>query len=196
MSKQYLREAQIVLWIQWVVLNGLAWGLGLLIMSQLTTTFTPLSLAVVAVFWAGGQWLLLRTYMPITLWGWVMATALGAALGQFIAYLLVSITGYMPAANQTIAILLFGAIQGIIFGLAVGGAQWVVLRQSTRHAHTWVGVTVLGWTIGMSLSPVVQFTMLSLSLLSAVLSAAVIGLWVCRLLDDRDPNSPGYLEQS
>ncbi len=84
-----------------------------------------------------GQWLVLRYYFGIDVI-WVVATASGLALGNTVGVVL---TG----AGTGIGDLL---VTGAAAGIAVGTAQWTLLREYFRHAGLWVPVLAVAWPLG------------------------------------------------
>lgn len=84
-----------------------------------------------------GQWLVLRHYLGIDVI-WVVATASGLALGNTVGVVL---TG----AGTGIGDLL---VTGAAAGIAVGTAQWALLRERLRYAGFWVPVLAVAWPLG------------------------------------------------
>ncbi len=84
-----------------------------------------------------GQWLVLRHYLGIDVI-WVVATASGLALGNTVGVVL---TG----AGTDIGDLL---VTGAVAGIAVGTAQWTLLRERFRYAGLWVPVLAVAWPLG------------------------------------------------
>jgi len=87
------------------------------------------------------QWLALRGYLRVGP-GWVLATALGVAIGDAVGALL---TG----AGTGIGDLL---ITGLAIGVAVGFSQWALLRGRVRAANLWVPVMALAWPVGWTVT--------------------------------------------
>ena len=88
------------------------------------------------------QWLVLRRYMRVGP-EWIVATALGVAIGDALGALL---TG----AGKEIGDLL---INGLATGLAVGLLQWgLVLRGRLLVASLWPLVVAIAWPIGWTVT--------------------------------------------
>src|SRR5215210_6267991 len=87
------------------------------------------------------QWLVLRRYLSVG-FGWVLATALGVAIGDGVGALL---TG----AGTGIGDLL---ITGLATGVAVGLLQWWLLRGRLRAANLWVPVVAAAWPVGWTVT--------------------------------------------
>jgi hypothetical protein len=88
------------------------------------------------------QWLVLRRYLRVGP-EWVLATALGVAIGDGLGALL---TG----AGTGIGALL---ITGLVSGVAVGLLQWgVFLRGRLLRASLWAPVVAIAWPVGWTVT--------------------------------------------
>jgi hypothetical protein len=88
------------------------------------------------------QWLVLRRYMRVGP-EWILATALGVAIGDALGALL---TG----AGTEIGDLL---IIGLATGVAVGLLQWgLALRGRLLHASLWPLVVAIAWPVGWTVT--------------------------------------------
>jgi hypothetical protein len=87
------------------------------------------------------QWLVLRRYLRVGP-EWILATALGVAIGDGVGALL---TG----AGTGIGALL---ITGLVTGGAVGLLQWVLLRGRLLAAGLWVPVVAIAWPVGWAVT--------------------------------------------
>ncbi len=85
----------------------------------------------------GAQWLVLRRYLGIDA-TWVVATASGLALGNTVGAVL---TGTGTGIGDLLII-------GGMTGIAVGTAQWTLLRERLRYAGLWVPVLSVAWPLG------------------------------------------------
>jgi hypothetical protein len=74
------------------------------------------------------QTLALRRLSPELNWRWALATAAGLAAGVGVG---VAVFGAETTLNATL-------MRAPIAGLAVGVAQWLVLRDVVRQAHWWI----------------------------------------------------------
>lgn len=83
------------------------------------------------------QWLVLRRQWPIDRWR-IAATALGMSLGLGLS---VGLLGINTSDNSL-------PLRGLITGLAIGIAQYVVLRRVSSHAPLWIITVALGWALG------------------------------------------------
>jgi hypothetical protein len=87
------------------------------------------------------QWLVLRRYLRVGP-EWILATALGVAIGDGVGALL---TG----AGTGIGALL---IIGLVTGVAVGLLQWVLLRGRLLRARLWPLVVAIAWPVGWTVT--------------------------------------------
>ncbi|MBA3584958.1 MAG: hypothetical protein H0W36_10615 [Gemmatimonadetes bacterium] len=87
------------------------------------------------------QWLALRRRLDVTAW-WIIATALGLALGNAIGTALID-------AGTGIGDLL---VTGVTAGIAVGFLQWVLLRKRVRGAGLWPPVVAVSWPVGWTVT--------------------------------------------
>lgn len=87
------------------------------------------------------QWLVLRRYMKIGP-GWVLAIALGVAIGD-------GVGAFLTGAGTRIGALL---ITGLSTGIAVGLLQWALLRGRVLAANLWVPVVAVAWPIGWTVT--------------------------------------------
>jgi hypothetical protein len=88
------------------------------------------------------QWLVLRRYLRVGP-EWVLATALGVAIGDGLGALL---TGAGTGIGALIII-------GLATGVAVGLLQWgVFLRGRLLRASLWVPVVAIAWPVGWTVT--------------------------------------------
>ena len=123
------------------------------------------------------QWLVLRRYTGVGP-AWVLATALGVAIGDGVGALL---TGAGTAIGDLL-------ITGLITGVAVGLLQWALLRERVRAAILWVPVAVawpVGWTVTWSVGVDVERGYAVFGSTGALVFAAITGLAMLLLLRDR-----------
>ncbi|MEP7137673.1 MAG: hypothetical protein ABI904_22335 [Chloroflexota bacterium] len=112
---------------------------------------------------------LLRRYLP-GVGGWVLATTGGWLLG----ILLVLAPDWLNWRNGSLNL----DLAFLSMGLAIGIAQWLLLRRRLSHAGWWIAANVAGWgllsvTTGNTLD---QFGLLALGLLPASVTAAALAL--------------------
>lgn len=81
---------------------------------------------------------------------WVVVTVLVAGLGWAIASAPSVLSGDEAGPEPSRALVLLGAAGiGIVMGLALGGAQALVLRGAVARPGRWVAASALGWTPAM-----------------------------------------------
>ena len=85
----------------------------------------------------GVQWLVLRNFLGIDI-AWALATASGLALGNTVGVVLTN-------SGRGIGDLL---VVGVAAGIAVGAAQWALLRERLKLAGAWVPVLAVAWPLG------------------------------------------------
>lgn len=124
----------------------LGWFFGGLITSPLTIVISGL---LVGVF----QWLVLQGRITRP-WRWIFSSFCGWIIGYFI-----SVYG---------ALLGFEIFDGAIFGLTVGIAQWIILRNELRWTGWWIIFSIVGWTTGLTLLPGVIMTGTVVGVLSGI----------------------------
>ena len=121
---------------------------------------------VIGVVISPFQWFALR-FTGVGLLRLTLAGSAGLAIGWPIGELLSEPVGWMVSL--------------MIFGLAIGIAQWFVLRTLLARGYVWVAISILAWTL--SALPVVSETLgfflsflLGAALFGAVLAIAVVML--------------------
>jgi hypothetical protein len=87
------------------------------------------------------QWLVLRRYLRVGP-EWILATALGVAIGDALGALL-------TRAGTGIGALL---IIGLATGMAVGLLQWGLLRGRLQRARLWPPVVAIAWPVGWTVT--------------------------------------------
>jgi hypothetical protein len=130
----------------WCMLTFLGFPLGgflalLLVGSVEGVLSGALAGALAGAVIGAAQWLVLRRYLKVGP-GWILATALGVAIGDGVGALL---TG----AGTGIGALL---ITGLATGVAVGLLQWALLRASVRAAFPWAPVMAVAWPVGWAVT--------------------------------------------
>lgn len=99
-------------------------------------------LAIMGLVWGTGQWLALRAYYPVSA-RWIGATAVGFWLpGMFFVA-----SGWGGLGF----IVLAGPFADLIFGVLLGGAQWLLLRR-LDNAWVWIPAVTVGLLLNRWLS--------------------------------------------
>ena len=95
-----------------------------------------------------------------TLWEWwVAATAIAELVGLVIV-LIASTTINRLGTAEIVAVLYFvGLLQGMVLGLA----QWLVLRRYIKHIGKWIAITAIAaaiaWLIGIKAIAIISFSL-------------------------------------
>lgn len=132
-------------WFLWIPVTGISWFVSLVIalaLAQGVSLVLPMeaSLAIGGV--VGGalvgltQWLFLRPEVK-GIGSWALATAMGWTTGLVVTALAVMMTDL--------------ALGGVLGGLVLGFAQWLVLCPETKEREKWMAVTATGWTAALAL---------------------------------------------
>ena len=130
----------------WWMLAFLGFPLGGLLALVLVGSVDGAASGVLAGALAGAvigaaQWLVLRRYLRVGP-GWVLATALGVAIGE-------AVEAWLTGAGTGIGALL---ITGLATGVAVGLLQWWLLRGRVQVASLWPLVVVVAWPLGWTVT--------------------------------------------
>jgi magnesium-transporting ATPase (P-type) len=214
------------LWLRWTTANafGEMFGLGLTLgitgwyftSQQGSPTVTSiLSSFAVAVF-SGiveativglAQWWAMHPWFPsIKRFSWWLATLVGALIAYVLGYLPSMLMDMGASASQTAApveppqwiILLLAAGMGLVGGLMLSFAQWLVLRGKAKRAGLWIPANMLAWAFGMPLifwgidqafkmSEVWQSVLLmaGILLITGAVVGAIEGLFLVRMADEK-----------
>jgi hypothetical protein len=115
----------------WMAATTIAWLIGGFLGPGISLFLTGLAMGAL-------QWIPLQKRLPQPA-RWIVATAAGWALAQ-IELILVN-----PGQAAFLT--------GIIVGLCVGIAQWLVLHSHYHFAGWWIVMNVVAWTTGFGLLP-------------------------------------------
>lgn len=149
-----------VLWVKWILATTLGWVAG-----------WAISEFAVGLMVGLGQWVVLRKRMERSEW-WVLVSGIGWAAGRGL------VMAVFPPQNTVLI--------GGTLGIALGLAQWAVLRNHVVQAWWWIIVSALSWAVGLT-------GFFGASLVGAV-AGAVTGLALEPLL--RYSSSPPDAEMS
>ena len=153
-----------VLWFEWIMATTMGWLIGSLL-------FAGLAFLISGYVVALSQFFVLNQHIHKA-WRWIIASGLGWTAGWFVSYLLV------PKELDVLS--------SLVLGLALGVAQWWILRKEFAWAGWWIPLSILGWTAGISLLPGIFST--------GALAGAVPGAALALLV--RHPKLGAMLEQS
>lgn len=156
-------RSRVILWIQWVLVSILGWGIGLIpaytvdtiLIKTVSNDFRELisfydfrdfiGFIVIGFSLGVAQWLILRQYFQQSA-SWILATCIGIATGwnSILVDAAVEIASMSGLYWHHYANVTFYFILGIISGTLLGIAQWIVLRQKFQQAKLWIFANALG----------------------------------------------------
>lgn len=184
------------LWLEWTIATLVGYSVGTL---AILPWLVGAAYAAQPTLWSGlvgggvlgiglgvAQWLILRRHTSQARRWWLLATIVGAALGLAcglaLADLLVLST-FTPATRDAAALVMpwraamQAGITGAVFGLVLGGAQWLALRRSRPIGGEWIAASGLGWLVGMGLGAALAavISVLGALLVTGVISGVITG---------------------
>ena len=124
--------------IQWVVATIVGWAIGFFVCEALKAFVSTLFVdgLVIGAFVGVAQGLVVRRRIAPMGW-WVLASILGFGVGLAAG----------EAVGPGVPLIVGRALIGTIIGLAVGVAQWLVLRRQVARAEWWILASVVGWIL-------------------------------------------------
>jgi hypothetical protein len=131
MPEQKVVSFDWALWFLWIMATTLGW---------LVTNFLAIGVSYIAAGFAISllQGFVLQNRISRT-FRWVVAGTTGWAIGWLIVLFAV------PSGLEI--------LNGLVVGLAMGIAGWLVLRREVHWAGWWIILSVVGWTTGLALVP-------------------------------------------
>jgi len=128
--------------IRWLVATTLGWVIGFAICAWQKAFFESFRSdgVVIGVCIGIAQAIALRGRVKHAGW-WILASVIGFALGKFVA----------DAVAASIAGALGFALGGFVIGVAVGAAQWLILRRQVAQAGLWIPASALAWAVGWTI---------------------------------------------
>jgi hypothetical protein len=109
--------------------------------------------AIIGIVSGAAQFLALPR--GVASWGaWIVATLLGAAVGFALAAVVGEALGNVidPALNVVIGEGIIEMTSGAIVGLAIGSAQWLVLRALLPRRRLWLVTSAVGGALGYGIA--------------------------------------------
>lgn len=184
------------LWLEWTVATLVGYGVGMLAIlpwmvgaayaAQPTLWNGLVGGGVLGVALGVAQWLVLRRHSFQARGRWFVATIVGATLGLAcglsLADLLVLPT-FTPATRSAAGPVMpwraamQASLTGAVFGLLLGGAQWLGLRRSRPIGGGWITASGLGWMVGMGLGATLAavISVLGALLITGLISGVITG---------------------
>ena len=140
------------LWFLWIMATTLGWVLGRFLLPNLTFVTIGIGLGLL-------QWLVLQHRIRKA-WRWILATTLGWLVGATF------ILALLPDGMDFLA--------GVVTGVILGSAQWLILRNELYWAGWWIAISVVAWSTGMGVLPGVMLT--------GVIAGAITGIALILLI--------------
>jgi len=144
-------------WFKWIIATTMGWILAVAIFSGIPYIAAGFTLGVL-------QWLVLQHRIRHAV-RWILASAMGSTLGGIFGYF--------------IAPLNLPSLSGLVVGLTVGIAQWLILRQEILWAGWWIPISVIAWITGIGFVPGLFST--------GAVAGAISGLALVFLLPNQKP---------
>jgi hypothetical protein len=181
------------LWIWWVMANtiGVVFGYGTVLtiasdVAELGSRFAGMGLdgdrvvsmaiiAAVGIAITFAQWFVLKEHLYQAAW-WALSTAVGWFVGAAVAMTVTDSAGRMVGTGTMQNAITFGSI-----GMALGIAQWLILRGQVPRAWWWVVASMVGWmgaslAIGEAITSGVQIAVVG-AIPSAITGFALVWLF-------------------
>jgi hypothetical protein len=187
-----------LLWFEWTLATLIGYVVGALAVLPLAVQLAYAAQPEWLVGGAGGavlgglvgiaQWIVMRRHDKRTSGWWAPASLVGGMIGLALGTVLGDmLTPAVPPPNREAAasMLPFSAalstgMSGAVFGLLLGGAQWLSLRRPPGALAWWVTANVLGWAAGLGLGAVIAaqgnvlISMLTAGAVSGAITAAAV----------------------
>ena len=140
-----MTQAERSLGLQWVVASIVGWGVGFFVCEALKPV-------VYAFTHLGGDGLVIGASIGIaqglvvrrrigSMGRWVLVSSIGFGVGKALG----------EGAVGGMTVWLGHLLSGAIIGVAIGIAQWLILRRRVARAEWWVLANIAAWALGWSL---------------------------------------------
>ncbi|MCC6456844.1 MAG: hypothetical protein IT328_17950 [Caldilineaceae bacterium] len=208
----YMQRETQRMWGEWTVatLAGYAVGIlailpgvvGLAYAAQPEMLIGLVSGAVIGGALGIAQWLVLRRYTEVPFW-WILACIVGSMIGLSIGMALgdsLALPAVRAATREAAAstlpwrVVLQAGLSGLLLGVMLGAAQWLVLRSALRSANWWILASGLGWMLGLGLgAAIAEFSNVLIAvLLTGAIGGAITG-WALQQLRWQTPGQGGVI---
>lgn len=112
---------------------------------------------------------------------WVLAGIAGSFTGAALSLGVGIVVTAAGIPEDQVHPVVFGLVNGLAFGLALGGAQWLLLRQQLDRADRWVPASILGWLavfliFNALIDPLAESNDAVRSLPAALIGGAILGV--------------------
>lgn len=152
MSTTRIHSFDWAFWFQWMMATTTGWILGRFLLPNLSMVVIGIGIGVLQFF--------VLQYKIQQAWRWIVATLLGWTIGATLIWM------FVQDGDDFFA--------GLIIGLSLGVAQWIILRQEVQWPAWWIVISIVGWTTGIGLLPGIFLT--------GVLAGAITGIAIELLL--------------
>ena len=148
---------------------------------------------VISLFLGIGQWFVLRRFLNRPKIAWIGATVLGFIGGQLLAQAVTRLViGDGSFISSIPGGLVFGGLIGVLLGTVLGLIQMMLFADGVVERRYWLVTSAVGWGLGFQASSLMGQTAFQItSLIATIISAAVTGICVMRLLHADDLLSKG-----
>ncbi len=186
-NPKFNREAQTILWLQWVFFSILGWALGLILTTNIAEGTQARTLfGILAAAMGIGQSFVIRRYLRVPFVIWIIMTIMGFVVGQFFSQMLM---GELIGRNVNVGSLgggiVVGGLIGVIVGLCLGLLQAFLIRPRALNWYLWLISSVIGWGLGFQLATLLFSSRPMMTSLFTVMVASVItGLGVTQFLNE------------
>jgi hypothetical protein len=143
-----------MLWFLWIMATSVGWVLGRLLLPNLAPVTTGLAIGIL-------QWFILQRRFKQA-WKWILATTIGWAAAAAINFAAV------PAGMDF--------LEGLLVGVSVGTAQWLILRREVQWAGWWIVINIIAWTTGLAFLPGLISTGAMVGLITATALALLLNV--------------------
>lgn len=164
MSEYQNRTFDWGLWFLWMMATTVGWLLGRFLLPNLSVVTIGLAIGILQAF-------VLREEVQQPL-RWILATTIGWA-----------VPGLLLLFANPIGT---DFLNGLLVGVSMGVAQWLILRQEVRWAGWWIIMNIIAWTTGFALLPGILLT----GVMAGLITATALGL----LLMNRKPVNKNLVE--
>jgi hypothetical protein len=186
-----------MLWLEWTLatligyvvgtLAVLPWAVQLAYSAQPAWLANAVGGAVLGTAVGGAQWLILRRNRRNVDGWWVLASLAGGLIGLAFGTALsdaVAMTTARATDRETAALMvpvraaLAAGVTGAVFGLLLGGFQWLALRRPRGLIAWWIVANGLGWMAAMGLGAAVadRVTIIGALLVTGTVAGVITGI--------------------
>jgi len=131
---------------QWIMATALGWILGRFLLPNLAFFTVGMAMGILQGF--------VLQHRLKNAWWWIVTTAAGCSLASLINQ------AFLPEGMDFAA--------GLILGIGVGMAQWLVLRREVPWSGWWIAINIVAWTTGLKFLPGLFSTSAMIGLITGI----------------------------